>query len=122
MKRPQTAGIDAQQRNIGDRIGTDDLGDDLASVGQPYADAMSANNDMPICDDQSVLPNDEPRAKCAGRAFVTPCVTTRRQKEASNDCAHCIGIGVGHRSSFGARCGPIRRADRRLYHENGYYT
>jgi hypothetical protein len=122
VKRPQTARIHAQQRNIGHRIGTDDLGDDLASIRQAYSDAASADDDVPIRDDKTVLSNDEPRTESPGRAFLARRVTPRRREQAPKNRSHRIGIRVGHRSSLSAQCGAIRRADTRLYHEYGYYT
>jgi hypothetical protein len=71
-KRWQTARIDAEERNIGDSIGTDDLRDDLPSIRQAYSDGASADDDMPIRDDETIFSNDESRAKNAGHAFITP--------------------------------------------------
>ncbi len=77
---------------------------------------------MPIRDDETIFSNDESRAKNAGCAFITSCVTTRCGEEASKDCTHCIGIGGGHRSPFGTLCGTVRGADTLLDHEYGDYT
>ena len=67
MQRRQTARIDAEQRNIRDRIGADDLGDGLPSIGQAYTDAASTDDDMPIRDDETIASDDKSRAKRAGR-------------------------------------------------------
>ncbi len=77
LEHRQVLAVDFQQRHVGARIGTDQLGLELAAIGQAHQNLVGIGNHMVIGQDVAVGRNDETRAQGLGFTLATTARRTR---------------------------------------------